>query len=376
VRELPELDLVQVAAGLPIFQHILRSSLDEIRTELDVHFWAPGEILFSQGEKAKYLYIILNGDVAISAHDALDPAYEADLVTRRTGELVGEQAFLGDGIRTATAKCTTGGRGLKIAVPGVEQLLANSVFCRELAKVLSQKLADATLSRALHIRNERLLFGEFRAQVSPEVAQALLKRNGDFGAPRTSRAVVLFSDIRGFTQASASMVPVELAGELTRYLDHVVEVVHRYGGMVDKFIGDAVMAVWGDFLEQKEATASRAVQCAQELVATAGKFSIGGKPLSVGVGINTGEVFVGNVGGEGKRQFTVLGAAVNLASRLEAESKSVGGPIVVSEAAYAELSQEVQRGFRRDVRPIRGVGDQVVYVGPINEEEAVDGMES
>jgi adenylate cyclase len=107
-------------------------------------------------------------------------------------------------------------------------------------------------------------------------------------------------------------------------------VIHRHEGMVDKFIGDAVLALWG-IAPCETDPVQQAFECAQEMLTTAAHLSLGGASIRLGIGLNAGRVFVGNIGGEGKRQFTVLGHAVNLAARCEEATKELHVPIVMSE---------------------------------------------
>ena len=155
--------------------------------------------------------------------------------------------------------------------------------------------------------------------------------------------MVLFSDVRNFTATSAAMPPADVAAQLTPYFDRVVEVLHAHGGMVDKFIGDAVMAVWGGFEPlSTEEMVDRAFACAREMVRTARVMSFGGRPIDIGVGLNFGDVFMGNVGGEGKRQFTVLGDTVNLAARYESQAKELAAPVVMG-PSFAGLLRGAER---------------------------------
>lgn len=126
------------------------------------------------------------------------------------------------------------------------------------------------------------------------------------------------------------MTPEQLIQELNPYLDSIVSVIHRYEGMVDKFIGDAVLALWG-IAPCESDPVQEAFACAQEMLTTAAHLSLGGVPITLGIGLNVGRVFAGNVGGEGKRQFTVLGHPVNLVARCEEATKELHAPIVMSE---------------------------------------------
>jgi adenylate cyclase len=144
-------------------------------------------------------------------------------------------------------------------------------------------------------------------------------------------------------------------------LDATVEIIHRYDGLVDKFIGDAVLAIWG-YVETGTDLAAQALACAQDLVLMAESLMFGGKPISVGVGLNAGRVFIGNVGGNGKRQFTVLGTPVNLTARYEALTKDLGAPIVLGQDFRERLPAAVQAHFvaHPNVR-VKGATEQTVY---------------
>ena len=126
-----------------------------------------------------------------------------------------------------------------------ELLFANSVFCQNILRHLSTKLAESTSERAFRYRNEIMLFAEFRAHLSPTVANRLLATGRSYGEPRFIDGVILLADIRSFTALSANMAPEQVAAELDPYLDAAVEIIHRYEGLVDKFIGDAVLAIFG-----------------------------------------------------------------------------------------------------------------------------------
>ncbi|MCA1480961.1 adenylate/guanylate cyclase domain-containing protein, partial [Bradyrhizobium sp. NBAIM08] len=151
-----------------------------------------------------------------------------------------------------------------------------------------------------HYRQEQLLFAEFRAHVSPEVLNELLNSGREYGAPQFIDAVLLFADIREFTSHSSNMEPAAIAEQLSPYLDSVVDGIHRHGGMVDKFIGDAVFAIWGYSASGEDMVVS-ALECAEEMLSVAADLRFNGEPIRIGVGLNAGKVFIGNVGGAGKR---------------------------------------------------------------------------
>jgi adenylate cyclase len=157
---------------------------------------------------------------------------------------------------------------------------------------------------------------------------------------------VLFSDIRGFTTISESMKPEEVVPLLNEYLSRMVEVVFRHDGTLDKFIGDAVMAFWGAPVPDEQHP-RKAVLCAiemiEELKALQEKWRREGRPvIEIGIGINTGEMVVGNMGSNQKMEYTVIGDNVNLGSRLEGLNKEYHTRIIVSQATYEAVQDMVE----------------------------------
>jgi adenylate cyclase len=151
---------------------------------------------------------------------------------------------------------------------------------------------------------------------------------------------VLFSDIRGFTTIAESLPPMQMADQLSEYFGAMVDCVFRYAGALDKFIGDALMAYWG-VPESDSHDAGRAVDAAldmqQALVSLNARWASEGRPLlSVGIGIHTGDAFVGNIGSPRRLEFTLIGDTVNVANRLCSLAR--GGEILVSDAVRARLA--------------------------------------
>ncbi len=177
----------------------------------------------------------------------------------------------------------------------------------------------------------------FASYVTPQVMEELIKKPelAKLGGER--RVVsILFSDIRGFTSLSERLQPEEVVSILNDYFKEMVEIIFKWQGTLDKFIGDAIMVFWGAPLYQED-HALRAVSCALDMIEALKKknkeWQNKGLPeLKIGIGINTGEVLVGNIGVEGKKMdYTVIGDNVNLASRLESLNKKFNTQILVSE---------------------------------------------
>lgn len=175
---------------------------------------------------------------------------------------------------------------------------------------------------------------------------------------------VLFSDVRGFTGFCEQHEPEEVVALLNEYLGEMTDVILKWGGTLDKFIGDAVMVFWNAPIPCAD-HAERALRCALEmqerLAQLQKKWEREGKPrLSSGVGINTGEVIVGNIGAEGKKmEYTVIGDEVNLASRVESLTRSFEAGILVTEKTVAKLREAVEAGTLSGVE-LRGVRRVIV----------------
>jgi len=173
----------------------------------------------------------------------------------------------------------------------------------------------------------------FSRFVNPYVVSKLLERGGLEGEGRTREVTLLFSDIRGFTTLSEARPPEEVVDILNRYFTRQVEVIFRHGGTLDKFIGDAIMAVWGAPLDDPE-HARRAVACAldmaDELLAFREELGEAGAGFDVGIGLHSGPAVVGLIGSDRRREYTSIGDTVNLASRIEGLTKEAGRRILVS----------------------------------------------
>jgi adenylate cyclase len=146
---------------------------------------------------------------------------------------------------------------------------------------------------------------------------------------------MLFADVRGFTRIAETMEPAQLREFINEYLTAMTQVIHRNGGTVDKYIGDAIMAFWGAPLHD-ESHADRAVTAGREMLHEAKRLSVAFEArqlpgLSIGVGVNTGVVCVGDMGSKSRRAYTVLGDAVNLAARFESMTKELSVPLIIGE---------------------------------------------
>lgn len=191
-------------------------------------------------------------------------------------------------------------------------------------------------------RKKKELKQTFSKYVSPAVVDEILKApdNLKLGG-RKQRMTVFFSDLRGFTTISEKLSPTDLSNLLNRYLTPMTEIVFENKGTLDKYMGDAIMAFFGAPISDKE-HAKQACRCAlksmEKLKELQAQFKAENFPhIDIGIGINTGEMSVGNMGSNIVQNYTVMGDSVNLGSRLEGINKEYGTHIIISEFTNEEV---------------------------------------
>jgi adenylate cyclase len=180
------------------------------------------------------------------------------------------------------------------------------------------------------------LFGKF---VSPEVVKRLIETPGEISRTgQRKELTILFMDIRDFTTITERTPAQDLICQLNEFFDIMAEIIFRNGGTIDKYIGDSIMAFWGDPLPMDD-HAIKAVVSAKEMIEALEPLNIkwqkeGKNIFRIGVGINTGEVIVGHLGSKSLLSYTVMGDDVNLASRLEGLNKQYGTSIIIGPKTY------------------------------------------
>ncbi len=215
------------------------------------------------------------------------------------------------------------------------------------------------------LRQARKLRNLLDLYISPEVAREALRSGAGLGG-RQTECSVLFSDIRSFTSISERLAPEQLIELLNRYMMTMVDIIVDNQGIVNKFGGDSLLAIFGTPLNPAQDHAARAVHAAQGMQQALGDFNQAqragrGPALETGIGIATGQVVAGNIGGRERIEYTVLGDTVNLASRLQDKTKQLGHPILLSELTFEQANRYGQlRADRYDGLLVKGKRDDVV----------------
>jgi adenylate cyclase len=217
-------------------------------------------------------------------------------------------------------------------------------------------------------RAKRQIAGRFGQYVPPELVDEMSQNPAAFSMEGDSREMtVLFTDVRGFTTIAEGLDPKELSSLMNEFLTPLTRVIHRHRGTIDKYMGDCIMAFWGAPLADK-AHARNAVlagmQMHKVLSDLAPEFRAKGWPeIHIGVGVNTGRMSVGNMGSEIRVAYTVMGDAVNLASRLEGITRQYGVGVIVGETTRAQLPDVVFREL--DKVKVKGKDEPVAIFEPI-----------
>ncbi|MDP7035560.1 MAG: GAF domain-containing protein [Planctomycetota bacterium] len=210
------------------------------------------------------------------------------------------------------------------------------------------------------ITDEKRVQSTLARYVPSEVAKKLIQEGDDALGGRLQRATILFSDIDGFTALSESLGPQETVRLLNDYFALMVEILHHHGGLLDKFIGDGILAVFGVPYSAPD-DADRAASCAVEMLRAVDQFNQERShlPISIRIGLNTDEIVSGNIGSQRRMNYTVVGDGVNVASRLEVANKIYGTRILLSQSTAEgmnspPLMREVDRlRVRGRKQPVR-----------------------
>ncbi|MCA9714322.1 MAG: adenylate/guanylate cyclase domain-containing protein [Myxococcales bacterium] len=219
-------------------------------------------------------------------------------------------------------------------------MIALSGVLGALVAVELKRRSFAALRAAHEQTRLRQVFGQ---HVSPEVAQAILDAGDSALAPESRHVCVMFLDVRGFTKFSESRRPGEIMDYLGALLEPLMECVSEHGGIVNKLLGDGFMAIFGAPLPaecpEREAVAAALAQL--EIVARLVDDGVI-PPTRIGVGLHAGTAVTGNIGTARRKEYTVIGDTVNLAARVEAQTKAHGARLLVTETVVAALDASLR----------------------------------
>jgi len=191
------------------------------------------------------------------------------------------------------------------------------------------------------ISSEKRMKSTMSRYMDPKLADQLLAGGEDILGGKSLEATVLFSDIRGFTTLTETLGAQGTVALLNEYFTLMVDCLQAEGGMLDKFIGDAIMAVFGTPLAHED-DEDRALRCAIAMIRSLSGFNArrtmdGSLPINIGIGLNTANVVSGNIGSPKRMDYTIIGDGVNLAARLESACKQYSARILISEFTHAKL---------------------------------------
>jgi adenylate cyclase len=243
--------------------------------------------------------------------------------------------------------------------PRAAIMLAAGIVAGLVATRLRNKFRHAVHEAASRERVTNI-FGQ---HVSPAVVDRLLESSADQRGERRE-VCVMFLDIRNFTANAREHTPEDVVEYLNTAFASMIDVVDRHSGFINKFLGDGFMAVFGAPLDDP-AAAKHAVAAAREILADIDRRKAEGKtwPLEVGIGLHIGPCVVGNVGSPRRKEFTVIGDTVNLASRLEQLTKQFGTRLIVSDAIVAALGEENCAPIPLGAVPVKGYAEPVQVWG-------------
>lgn len=241
--------------------------------------------------------------------------------------------------------------------------------------VLAIFIFDVAYGYLAESRSKRQMVDLFGEYVAPELVSEMAVDPSRYSMEGESRELtVLFSDVRGFTTISESLQPNELREYINEYLTVMSEIIRAHRGTLDKYIGDAIMAFWGAPIadpEHAKLATLAAIAMQEEAIRLNERFAARGWPkLAIGVGANTGQMRVGDMGSKIRRAYTVMGDAVNLGSRLEGITKTYGVGVIVgpqTKTAFPEMQfQEL------DSVKVKGKNEPVSIFAPVGETNRLD----
>lgn len=217
----------------------------------------------------------------------------------------------------------------------------------------TQVFDDITIRRlAIDTEDLEIINDEIKGKVVPNTID------------REKQIAILFADIRGFTSFAEKLLPYDVIYVLNRYFRKMGQVISRYDGMINNYMGDGLMALFG--VENSQHAAEQAVRAALEMVEAMESFNshletLYHQRLQIGIGIHYGSVVIGELGASDNKRVTAIGDAVNLASRIESANKLIGTTLLISECVYAQVREQVIINQSHQVQLPGKSGEYLLY---------------
>ena len=225
--------------------------------------------------------------------------------------------------------------------------------------IVTDKLKKGFLKSYQTVSEKNKVMNMFGQHVSPEVMEKLLQQKSEMEGEIRS-VCVMFLDIRNFTTFSESRSPQEVFTYLNSLFEFMIEIVNRNHGVINKFLGDGFMAVFGaPFSDGRDS--QNAVKAAREVIQTLQQEVLSGRiqPTNVGIGLHTGNAVTGNVGSSQRKEYTIIGDVVNLASRVESLNKQFDSQLLISDAVKNAIGKEAADAISLGKVAVKGRLDPV-----------------
>jgi class 3 adenylate cyclase len=268
------------------------------------------------------------------------------------------------GIMVMTLFVTVMIKPIRLLVKGVSEIAAGNFDQKIDVKSRDElgDLTDAFNDMAHSLREKEVIKGAFSKYVTKSVVDRILQHQDGLKLGGEKKEVtVFFSDIRGFTPMSEVLSAEEVVHLLNEYFTAMTAIIFKYEGTLDKFMGDAIMAVYGapiDMDDHAERAVLAAIEMSEKMKELQAKWrSEGKREVNIGIGINTGEVVVGNIGSHERMEYTAIGDNVNLTQRLESVAEK--GQILISSATYEKVKHKVSARALDPIK-VKGKTDKVL----------------
>ena len=209
-----------------------------------------------------------------------------------------------------------------------------------IAGLVASQIKDGFLKSIENLEERKQLMSIFGQHVSPEVVDKLLNQNVEIES-EIKHVCVMFLDIRNFTSFSENKSPVEVVNFLTTLFEFMIQIVNQNNGIINKFLGDGFMAVFGAPLSNGKDCVN-AVQASKEILEKVKEYNETGKiaPTKIGIGLHTGNVLTGHIGSSKRKEYTIIGDTVNTASRIESLNKEHNTSLLFSETVFQEITSD------------------------------------